>query len=140
MAAPIWSSDSHNPAPASSRRNSIDVALNTVASAGRRVLPNHWDLIALAAIIAIFTAIARAYHGISAPLPPAHEAVSRSTTELPYYALRTTLRMFAALSASLVFTFTYATLAAKSRRWEMVLIPSSTFCSRCRSSAFSRSP
>ena len=31
--------------------------------------------------------------------------------------------MFAALFSSLVFTFTYATLAAKSRRWEMVLIP-----------------
>ncbi len=31
--------------------------------------------------------------------------------------------MFAALFFSLVFTFTYATLAAKSRRWEMVLIP-----------------
>ena len=31
--------------------------------------------------------------------------------------------MFAALAASLVFTFTYATLAAKSRRAEMVLIP-----------------
>ena len=43
--------------------------------------------------------------------------------ELPYYAFRTTLRMFAALAASLVFTFTYATLAAKSRRAEMVLIP-----------------
>ena len=43
--------------------------------------------------------------------------------KLPYYALRTTLRMFAALAASLVFTFTYATLAAKSRRAEMVLIP-----------------
>ena len=45
------------------------------------------------------------------------------TAHLPYYALRTTLRMFAALAASLVFTFTYATLAAKSRRAEMVLIP-----------------
>ena len=31
--------------------------------------------------------------------------------------------MFAALAASFVFTFTYATLAAKSRRAEMVLIP-----------------
>ena len=31
--------------------------------------------------------------------------------------------MFAALAASLIFTFTYATLAAKSRRAEMVLIP-----------------
>jgi NitT/TauT family transport system permease protein len=33
------------------------------------------------------------------------------------------LRMLAAMSASLIFTFTYATLAAKSRRAEMVLIP-----------------
>ena len=31
--------------------------------------------------------------------------------------------MFAAIAASLIFTFTYATLAAKSRRAEMVLIP-----------------
>ncbi len=31
--------------------------------------------------------------------------------------------MFAALLFSFIFTFTYATLAAKSRRWEMVLIP-----------------
>jgi NitT/TauT family transport system permease protein len=33
------------------------------------------------------------------------------------------LRMFAALVASLIFTFTYATLAAKSRRAELILIP-----------------
>jgi NitT/TauT family transport system permease protein len=33
------------------------------------------------------------------------------------------MRMLAALVASLIFTFTYATLAAKSRRAEMVLIP-----------------
>src|SRR5208337_4259145 len=38
-------------------------------------------------------------------------------------ALRTALRMFAALAASLVFTFAYATLAAKSRRAELVLVP-----------------
>src|ERR1700729_3809713 len=98
--------------------------LNSLASAGRRVLPNQWDLIAFAAILAVLTAIARSYHGISAPLPvPNVSTVSLDYFELPYYALRTTLRMFAALAASLVFTFTYATLAAKSRRWEMVLIP-----------------
>ncbi|MBN9990840.1 sulfonate ABC transporter permease, partial [Listeria monocytogenes] len=37
--------------------------------------------------------------------------------------LRTTLRMFAALAASLVFTFVVATLAAKSKRAEMVIVP-----------------
>ena len=49
--------------------------------------------------------------------------ISLDYWSLPYYALRTALRMFAALFFSLLFTFTYATLAAKSRRWEMVLIP-----------------
>src|SRR5271156_5424903 len=98
--------------------------LNSLASAGRRALPNQWDLIAFAAILAVLTAIARSYHGISAPLPvPNESTVSLDYWQLPYYALRTTLRMFAALAASLVFTFTYATLAAKSRRAEMVLIP-----------------
>ncbi|MGO9418091.1 ABC transporter permease, partial [Roseiarcus sp.] len=94
------------------------------SSARRRVLPNQWDLIAFAAIMAILTAVAQSYHGISAPLPAANEpVVSLDYWNLPYYALRTALRMFAALFFSLVFTFTYATLAAKSRRAEMVLIP-----------------
>jgi NitT/TauT family transport system permease protein len=97
---------------------------NSLASSGRRVLPNQWDLIAFAAILAILTAIAKSYHGISAPLPAASESpISLDYWQLPYYALRTTLRMFAALVASLIFTFTYATLAAKSRRAEMILIP-----------------
>ena len=42
---------------------------------------------------------------------------------LPEYALRTTLRMFAAIVASLIFTFVVATLAAKSRKAELVIIP-----------------
>ena len=42
---------------------------------------------------------------------------------LPQYAARTTLRMFAALGLSLLFTFTYATWAAKSERAGRVLIP-----------------
>ena len=49
--------------------------------------------------------------------------ISLSPTVLPGYALRTTMRMLAALVASLIFTFIYATLAAKSRRTEIVLIP-----------------
>ena len=42
---------------------------------------------------------------------------------LPAYAGRTTLRMLAAMVASLLFTFTYATWAAKSHRAELVLLP-----------------
>ena len=54
---------------------------------------------------------------------------------LPGYALRTTLRMAAALVGSLPFTFTYAVWAAKSRRAGLVLVPFSTSCNPCRSSA-----
>ncbi len=49
--------------------------------------------------------------------------ISLSPALLPVYALRTTVRMLAALVASLIFTFAYATPAAKSRRAETVLIP-----------------
>jgi NitT/TauT family transport system permease protein len=49
--------------------------------------------------------------------------ISLAPAALPNYALRTTLRMLLALGVSLVFTFTYGTLAAKSCRAEMVLVP-----------------
>ena len=58
--------------------------------------------------------------------PAAHAQavpISLSPQALPLYTLRTVLRMLAALGASLLFTLTYATLAAKSRRAERVLIP-----------------
>ena len=98
--------------------------LTNIASVGRRALPNHWDVLAFVAIMAVLVATVRGYHGMAVPLPAADEpVVDLDYWNLPYYALRTTLRMFAALVASLVFTFTYATLAAKSRRAEMVLIP-----------------
>lgn len=49
--------------------------------------------------------------------------MSLDPARLPEYALRTTLRMFIALAASLIFTFVVATLAAKSRKAEQVIIP-----------------
>jgi NitT/TauT family transport system permease protein len=93
-------------------------------SLGRKALPNQYDLFAFAFIFAVFIAISRASHGLSLPLSaPESTAVSLAYKLLPYYALRTALRMFAAIAASLVFTFVYATLAAKSRRAALVLIP-----------------
>lgn len=50
-------------------------------------------------------------------------AVSTDPGQLPYFAARSLLRMFAALGLSLVFTFVYATAAARSRRAERILIP-----------------
>ena len=49
--------------------------------------------------------------------------VSLDPANLPYYAARSTLRMFIALVASLIFSFIYGYIAAKSARAERVLIP-----------------
>ena len=93
-------------------------------SLGRKALPNQYDLFAFALILAAFIAITHVSHGLTLPLTaPESTVVSLDYMLLPYYALRTTLRMFAAIAASLVFTFVYATLAAKSRRAALVLIP-----------------
>ena len=72
-------------------------------------------------ILFLFAAGARE---MTAPLAaPQTIALSLDPAYLPGYALRTTLRMLAAMAASLLFTFTYATAAAKSRRAELVLVP-----------------
>src|SRR4029077_1284767 len=63
-------------------------------------------------------------HGLLAPLSQLAAApISLDPRMLPGYAARTTLRMFAALGLSLVFTLTYATWRAKSRRASRVLVP-----------------
>ncbi|MGO8917654.1 MAG: ABC transporter permease [Stellaceae bacterium] len=86
--------------------------------------PNWRDLAALLLIVAIILLIGSGARQMLAPFPAAQQPeISLSPTVLPNYALRTTMRMLAALVASLLFTFTYGTLAAKSRRAEMVLIP-----------------
>jgi len=82
------------------------------------------DWAAVLLVLTIIILVGTGARQMVAPLVAgAQPEISLSPTALPAYALRTTLRMLAALIASLIFTFTYATLAAKSRRAEMVLIP-----------------
>lgn len=86
--------------------------------------PNRWDLVALPLVVGLLALAAVGGHQMAAPLGSLDApAVSLDPWNLPDYALRSTLRMLAAMAASLVFTFAYATLAAKSRRAGMVLIP-----------------
>ncbi|WP_395664724.1 ABC transporter permease [Methylocella sp.] len=97
---------------------------SALSALGRRTLPNRYDLLWTALIFAGFIAIGRYSRGLTLPIhDPASTVSSLDYAGLPYYAMRTTLRMFAAMAASLVFTFVYATLAAKSRRAEKVLVP-----------------
>ncbi len=90
----------------------------------RRILPNRWDLVAAPLIFGVFVLIAIGARQMSAPLAGVqHAAISLDPATLPLDALRTVLRMLAALLASLVFTFAYGALAAKSRRAELILVP-----------------
>jgi len=89
-----------------------------------RLRPNYWDLVALPLVLGLVAlvgwggmAMSVRYH-VGEVLP-----ISLDPWRLPEYALRTVLRMGAALIASLVFSLAYAALAAKSRRAEKIMIP-----------------
>src|SRR5579863_9413937 len=106
------------------RPNPMQSRVIALAALGRRSLPNYYDVIALSLIFAGFVAIARVSHAMTLPITaPQSTVISLDYSLLPSYALRTTARMLLAMSASLLFTFTYATWAAKSARAERVLIP-----------------
>src|ERR1700730_11453091 len=90
----------------------------------RGLLPNFYDIVVFIIIAGIFVALAHGARQMGAPLAGLDVApVTLDPANLPEYALRTTLRMFAAILASLLFTFVVATLAAKSRKAELVIIP-----------------
>ncbi len=90
---------------------------------GRR-LPNIWDIAALCCVVGVLVGMAMAARGTLVPIDALQVApIDLSPRRLPEYALRTTLRMFAAMACSLLFTFTYAPLAAKSRRAGLIMIP-----------------
>ena len=86
--------------------------------------PNSADRLGLLAIMAGAVIIATAGRHMLVPIPASEAGtIHLNPAWRPAYAVRTTLRMFAALAASLLFTFTYAVWAAKSRRAGQVLIP-----------------
>jgi NitT/TauT family transport system permease protein len=94
------------------------------ALAGQRI-PNRWDGAATLLVMGLLVAMIEVGRGtISTPIASIQNTpIHLDPSYLPFYALRSTARMFAALFFSFLFTFTYATLAAKSRRAGMILIP-----------------
>jgi NitT/TauT family transport system permease protein len=89
-----------------------------------RLRPNYWDLVALPLVLGLIALVAwggmamGAHYHVGESLP-----ISLDPWKLPEYALRTVLRMGAALVASMVFSLVYAAVAAKSRTAEKILIP-----------------
>jgi NitT/TauT family transport system permease protein len=87
-------------------------------------VPNYWDVVALVLVLACIISLAWNAKQMIAPyrlgdiIP-----ISLDPINLPTYALRTTLRLFAALFISLIFTFVFGTLAAKNKHAEYLIIP-----------------
>ncbi len=82
------------------------------------------DLVVLLALVGLLATLAWLGRAMWAPFAPGAPAVlDLSPWRLPYYAVRSLFRMFAALGASVIFTFVVASWAAKSRRAASVILP-----------------
>jgi len=85
---------------------------------------SRWDFLAILLILGLLIFLGEASRNLFEPLAELQrQPPSLDPRNLPEYAARTTLRMLIAMALSLLFTFTYATLAAKSRSAERVLVP-----------------
>src|SRR5271155_265815 len=83
-----------------------------------------WDVLAVLLILGLLVFFAEASRHLLQPLAELRlKPVSLDPAHLPEYAARTTLRILIALGVSLLFTFTYATLAAKNKQAERILVP-----------------
>ena len=98
--------------------------LPPVSIEARRLLPGPWDLLAAVLVLGFIVLLADASRAVVEPLASLkQQPISLDPSFLPGYALRTGLRMLVALGFSLLFTFTYATWAAKSARAGALLVP-----------------
>ncbi len=87
--------------------------------------PNRFDLALLPIILAAIVLVAFAAKQMNVPYTPGETQldVSLDVAQLPYYLLRTSIRMLLALGASLAFSFAFAAIASKNRTAEKVMVP-----------------
>ena len=83
------------------------------------------DIVVALALVGLLYGLLRIAPALNAPFLPrtAPAQVSTDPSNLPYYAVRSLLRMFIALVAAVLFTFVYSVAAARMRRAEKVLLP-----------------
>lgn len=85
---------------------------------------NRWDLLLLVLIFAVIFFLGWAGSQMATPYQLGDQLpISLDPANLPFYALRTVIRMFIALIFSILFTFVVGALAAKNRRAEQLIIP-----------------
>ena len=85
------------------------------------------DILVLLALFALLFGLLELIPSLNSPLRSQSSAgtssVSLDPAEIPYYAVRSLLRMFIGLFLAVVFTFVYATAAARLPRAEKILLP-----------------
>lgn len=85
---------------------------------------NRWDWALLPIVLAVLVLLAYGGAQMAHPYQLGETLpLSLEPVNLPYYLLRTTLRMFIALGASVLFSCVFAALATKYRAAEKVLVP-----------------
>lgn len=85
---------------------------------------NRWDILLLILVFAILFFLGWAGSQMATPYQLGDQIpISLAPSNLPFYALRTVLRLFIALIFSILFTFIIGALAAKNRRAEQIIIP-----------------
>ncbi len=85
---------------------------------------NRWDWALLPMVLALFVLLAYGAEQMARPYQLGETLpLSLDPANLPYYLLRTTLRMFIALGASMVFSCVFAVLTTQYRAAEKVLVP-----------------
>jgi NitT/TauT family transport system permease protein len=86
--------------------------------------PNRWDWILLPLVLAALAALAFGAMQMSRPFVVGDATpISLDPMYLPYYLLRTILRMFTALACSLLFSFAFAAIAVKYQAAEKIMVP-----------------
>lgn len=85
---------------------------------------NRWDLLLLILTFSLLFFLGWAGQQMAVPYQLGDPLpISLAPSHLPFYALRTVLRMFIALALSILFTFVVGAAAAKNRRAEQVIVP-----------------
>ena len=95
-----------------------------ISVSGWARLFSRWDILAVLLTLGLLVFLGEASRHVFEPLADLQRTPpSLDPANLPEYAARTTLRMLVAMALSLIFTFTYATLAAKNKQAERLLVP-----------------
>src|ERR1700726_4575675 len=129
----LWDGRTSRPAATSrlhSRDNSVTAGRQDmrvfvpISVGGWDRLFSGWDILAVLLILGLLVFLGEASRHLFEPLADLQRTPpSLDPRHLPEYAARTTLRMLVAMALSLLFTFTYATLAAKNKQAERILVP-----------------